>query len=261
VWVVGVVRRRPPKANVSARASALTTWAATGWLCSHAGALELTRRISGDGEAAARPSLEALAPGDVLGPCFVQQVGADFLWAALSPTLRARVFVLDAADDVATLQHFGSHFKPGQRLDGATVLARDLARRTLDLTLRKEGGAKLKVGAVVPGRVTKLLPGVGLNVQLGARKFGRVHLTDLRDVWTDAPLQGVTEGQFVRCAVAHAGDKIDLSLRASRGGCEAGGAASKVRGQTHALSRRCDCTSLQCSETPLLSGFFGRGAR
>jgi hypothetical protein len=141
-------------------------------------------------------------------------VGADFLWAALSPTVRARVFVLDAADDLETLrvstplhfkrpikppfgllgliehafcmlrtrskpilaskedvepdwnprvgfgsQHFGARFKPGQRLEGATVLARDLARRTLDLTLRPHaGGGKLKVGSV--------LPGVGLTLTL-----------------------------------------------------------------------------------------------
>jgi ribosomal protein S1 len=81
------------------------------------------------------------------------------------------------------------------------------------------------VGSVLPDRVAKLLPGVGLNVQLGARLFGRVHLTDVRDRWTEAPLEGVAEGQFVRCCVVHAGDKLDLSLRASRGGCEASTAA------------------------------------
>jgi len=182
----------------------------------------------GSEEVVPRVTIESIDTGDEVSG-FVQQVGADFLWVALSPSLRARVFLLDATDDIEVARKFTHHFTLGQHLPKCTIVQRNLSRRTLDLSLRKK--ATLRVDMVVPGRVVKVMAGSGLNVQLGARTFGRVHITDMRDKWVEEPLKGVPEGQLVQCKVTKIkGDRIDLSLRVSAGGCEAGGAkAGEVR--------------------------------
>jgi len=186
------------------------------------GSLELSLKISGTtGPSSTRLTLEGIKPGDKVDG-FVQQIGADWLWLALSPSLKARIFLLDSSDDVSDVLKFTGRFSVGQRMSKCLVVARDLSRRSLDLTLKKKG-MELKEGALVPGRIAKLLPDAGLNVQLGSHTFGRVNLTDLRDHFVVDPLKGMSEGQLVKCCVVKLGDngrRIDLSLRTSRGGCE-----------------------------------------
>jgi rRNA biogenesis protein RRP5 len=156
-----------------------------------AGSLELSLKISGTtGPSSTRLTLEGIKPGDKVDG-FVQQIGADWLWLALSPSLKARIFLLDSSDDVSDVLKFTGRFSVGQRMSKCLVVARDLSRRSLDLTLKKKG-MELKEGALVPGRIAKLLPEAGLNVQLGSHTFGRVNLTDLRDHFVEDPLKGVS---------------------------------------------------------------------
>jgi len=64
--------------------------------------------------------------------------------------------------------------------------------------------------------------GLRARWQVGVRTFGRVHVTDLRDAYTAEPLKGIPDGQLVCARVLSVkGDRLDLSLRKSRGGCEA----------------------------------------
>nr|GEV70820.1 hypothetical protein [Tanacetum cinerariifolium] len=54
-------------------------------------------------------------------------------------------------------------------------------------------------GAVVGGRISSVLPGVGgLIVQLDPHLLGKVHYTELVDSWISHPLFGYHEGQFVK---------------------------------------------------------------
>ncbi len=49
----------------------------------------------------------------------------------------------------------------------------------------------LQPGKVVIGRVSKLIPRTGLNVQLSAHTYGRVFMTDIDDDYKDDPLSGM----------------------------------------------------------------------
>ncbi|CDY69691.1 BnaCnng64810D, partial [Brassica napus] len=80
-------------------------------------------------------------------------------------------------------------------------------------------------GDILGGRISKILPGVGgLRVQIGPYVFGRVHFTEINDSWVSNPLDGLHEGQFVKCMVLEISNsskgtlQIELSLRTSLDG-------------------------------------------
>ena len=124
--------------------------------------------------------IEALSPGDsVTG--VVDSVAPDGAWIALTPQLRGRLACLDGSADADEAKSFCARLQPGQSLRCA-VLQVDAPRRHLDLTTRLADAAAKpdappRVGDVLPGRVTRAVPGVGLYVQLPAHKAGRVALT------------------------------------------------------------------------------------
>jgi rRNA biogenesis protein RRP5 len=124
--------------------------------------------------------VEALSPGDsVTG--VVDSVAPDGAWIALTPQLRGRLACLDGSADADEAKSFCARLQPGQSLRCA-VLQVDAPRRHLDLTTRLADAAAKpdappRVGDVLPGRVTRAVPGVGLYVQLPAHKAGRVALT------------------------------------------------------------------------------------
>jgi len=86
-----------------------------------------------------------------------------------------------------------------------------------------------------------VLPGLrGCVVQLAHHQFARLAVTELSDTFTDHPMKGFEEGQFVRCAIIRLGgagqpsgapaapgpafphhhEEMEVSLRGSRGGCD-----------------------------------------
>jgi hypothetical protein len=114
-------------------------------------------------------------------PCLrsiVESVTAECAWVALSPSLRGRLACLDGSADVAEAAAFPERFALGRVLQ-LRVLALDVPRRHVDLTLRATADAKEAAvgGAPLPGRVVRVMPGVGLYVQLPAHRSGRVALT------------------------------------------------------------------------------------
>lgn len=55
------------------------------------------------------------------GHRFIQEVGSDHLWVALSPCIRGRVYILDASSDPAVLRDLAQRFTPGQAVRCSVV--------------------------------------------------------------------------------------------------------------------------------------------
>lgn len=58
-------------------------------------------------------------------------------------------------------------------------------------------------GTVVNGRVA-VVSAAGVRVQVGPRLFGTVSVCDIHDGWVQNSLEGLSEGQFVRCVLQFA---------------------------------------------------------
>lgn len=179
------------------------------------------------------PTLATLCSGQIVTG-FVKEVQDECIWLLLSPNLKGRLFVLDSSTDPVELEDFKKRFQIGQAVK-CRVLKVDQEKGMLDLSscgLEFSSGRgvgeqivnelEIKMGDILGGRVSKVLPGVGgLSVQVGAHLFGRVHITHLHDNWKDNPTEDFQEGQFVRCIVLDVNKgssgsiQIDLSLRHS----------------------------------------------
>eukprot|EP00163_Fabomonas_tropica_P031767 TRINITY_DN767_c0_g2_i2.p1 TRINITY_DN767_c0_g2~~TRINITY_DN767_c0_g2_i2.p1 ORF type:complete len:2036 (+),score=672.00 TRINITY_DN767_c0_g2_i2:48-6110(+) len=158
---------------------------------------------------------------------FIRRVAPDGLWVTLSPTVKGRVFVLDVAQSLEVLRSLPEHFSPGQGLV-VHVLGTDKERHTVDLSVIKPVSDSLAANSIVSGRVSKI-DSMFMSVQVGAHKFGRVHITNANDKFVSHPFSKYSTGDFIRCAVlSHSKNmgQIDLSLRAS----DTGGHASSKAG-------------------------------
>ncbi|KAG2498018.1 hypothetical protein HYH03_004276 [Edaphochlamys debaryana] len=187
--------------------------------------------------------LSDLVPGQqVVG--YVLEVAEDALWIAAGPAVRGRVAALDASLCPDTLARLSAAFPPGAPVV-ARVLGVNAKKHTLDLSLldpcsghtngsvaagsgaaADAGKAPIPAeGALVMGRIVAV-SGAGVRVAIGAKRFGRVALTDIHDTWVPDALAGLTEGAYVRArVVGKDGETALLSLRPSRGGAVAGAAA------------------------------------
>lgn len=158
----------------------------------------------------------------------------------------ARLFILDSSCEPTELNDLQKRYSVGQAVE-ARILSVDKAKKLLRLTLRQslfaynqvfnhqscEDGEENKLsdvngtecifqGDIVGGRIKKVMPAVGgLLVQIGQHLHGKVHYTELADMWILHPLSGYQEGQFVKCKVLEISRSsgrpvhVDLSLRAS----------------------------------------------
>ncbi|KAH7441212.1 hypothetical protein KP509_03G029000 [Ceratopteris richardii] len=173
-------------------------------------------------------TLSTLSVGQiVIG--YVKDVHDDWALLLISPTVIGRLFVLDSSTDPIQLARFQSRYQIGQpvrcrisKIDYGNGKV-DLSLRNLDNSSKDEEASEININDIIGGRVSKILPGVGgLSVQIGAHVFGRVHVTDLHDVWKDNPTRDFKVGQFVRCRVLDVSrnedgiiNQVDLSLRQS----------------------------------------------
>ncbi|KAJ3219810.1 Protein RRP5, partial [Clydaea vesicula] len=147
---------------------------------------------------------------------FVQRVEKDAVWCQISPNLQGRCFILECSEKIKILENLANNFKEGQSIR-CTVIAKDNVKNSVDLTFKDESMRSLQVEKIVPGIISDIKKESGLTVQLGARSYGRVHLTDIRDKFTDNPTKGFIKGELVNCFILNkTDDKIDLSLRPSR---------------------------------------------
>ncbi|KAJ6778612.1 PROGRAMMED CELL DEATH PROTEIN 11 PRE-RRNA PROCESSING PROTEIN RRP5 [Salix koriyanagi] len=168
---------------------------------------------------------------------YVYKVDGDWAWLTISRHLKAKLFVLDSACEPSELKEFQKRFYVGKAVTGH-VLNYNKEKASLRLVLHPfaasqtlvDGGAPImddlqsndpwdnvtahiRKGAVVGGRISKILPGVGgLLVQLGPHIHGRVHFTELQESLVPDPLSAYKEGQFVKskgCPLANDVDKIE----------------------------------------------------
>ena len=175
------------------------------------------------------PTLDSLQVGQIV-ISYVKEVHDEWAWLLLSPNIMGRLFVLDSSNEPVELAHFKERYQIGQPVK-CRVMKIDCETGKLDLSVRALNTttnlADIKVNDILGGRVSKILPGIGgLSVQLGAHLFGRVHVTDLLDIWKDYPTNDFQEGQFVKCVVIDVNKnvtgnmQIDNSLRDSLTGLQ-----------------------------------------
>ncbi|KAF9160265.1 rRNA biogenesis protein rrp5 [Actinomortierella ambigua] len=104
--------------------------------------------------------------------------------------------------------------------NGAAAAAKKAADKAQKPKQTVDDFEDVKVGEVLSGRIATIQH-TGLNIHLGGKVFGRIHLTDIADEYTagDELVKKYKKGQMVSCVVIgvdKSNRKIDLSVRPSR---------------------------------------------
>ncbi|XP_053245269.1 protein RRP5 homolog isoform X1 [Podarcis raffonei] len=178
--------------------------------------------LSGESKTALGPEdgnpeeiLKPFKPGQTV-TCFVKKYAAANKWleVEVTPNIRGRVQQLLLSLRPTVLKHAGKHFRSGQAL-AATVTGSDVTETKLHLSLT--GVYSLEKGTITLGYVSKVIPHVGLNVQLPFERKGKVSLFHLSDSYAEQPLEMFSIGKIVRCCILSSeGKKMEVSLRQSR---------------------------------------------
>ncbi|XP_024994090.1 rRNA biogenesis protein RRP5 isoform X6 [Cynara cardunculus var. scolymus] len=142
---------------------------------------------------------------------FVYKVDKDWAWLAVTRDVRAQLYILDSACNPSELHDFQNRFHIGKPISGY-ILSTSKEKRLLRLLLHPVAGGLLSngasmtddlvslssetvtshicEGAVVGGRISKILPGVGgLIVQIDPHLSGTVHV----DLSLRSSLVGIDE--------------------------------------------------------------------
>jgi ribosomal protein S1 len=175
------------------------------------GLLELSMRLSDGG--AKRPALSTLSVGDEITG-FAQGASADGVWLQLAPGLRGRIHPLDAgfsSKDVLNVNHIAD----GTPLS-AVVVRVDVGSKVIDLTLRRPAHPKstidssnaamslrgIVLGAVIPCKVTRVIPGAALLVSLAPHIQGRISIIDVSDQLLADPFAAYSVGDVIDALIA-----------------------------------------------------------
>eukprot|EP00731_Ephydatia_muelleri_P020460 Em0013g187a len=161
-----------------------------------------------------------LTPGKVVTG-YITEVGKG-LNIALSSSILVHAPPLLVTNKIEVLQKLSSHYTPGEAVE-CTVVKHGSSGRCKGLVSLMGGPAvEPKVGDVIMGHPLSLLSKEGgLLVSLPFSSVGRVDITNVTDHYVDNPLQAVKKLDFIKCYILSVeGDKIELSLRASRTGEE-----------------------------------------
>lgn len=154
---------------------------------------------------------------------FVNNLKSNTLWINLSPSVRGRLAISDASNDLALLSNPSTSFPIGSALK-VRVKAVDAAKSHLDLTAKSSDSSStitwdtIKKGLVLPGKVTKVTERQ-VMVQLSEDLSGPVHLSDLEDDYDEANPKKYTKNEIIRVAVVDVdtpNKKLRLSTRPSR---------------------------------------------
>jgi rRNA biogenesis protein RRP5 len=175
------------------------------------GLLELSMRLSDNNTK--RPALSTLSVGDeVIG--FAQGASADGVWLQLAPGLRGRIHPLDfgfSSKDVLNVNHIAD----GTPLS-AVVVRVDIGSKVIDLTLRRPSKSKLPtsslnasmslrgidVGAIIPCKITRVIPGAALLVSLAPHIQGRISIIDVNDQLLADPFAAFSVGDVIDAQVS-----------------------------------------------------------
>ncbi|KAF3769581.1 nucleic acid-binding protein [Cryphonectria parasitica EP155] len=154
---------------------------------------------------------------------FVNNIKTNCLWINLSPSVRGRMAINDASDDLSLLSNPSGSFPVGSAMQ-VRVKAVDASQNRLDLTARTSNSSNaitwdtIKKGLVLPGKITKLSDRY-VMVQLSEDVSGPVHLADLEDDYDEAKPKKFAKNEIIRVAVVDvdaSNKKLRLSTRPSR---------------------------------------------
>ncbi|PSS01007.1 hypothetical protein BD289DRAFT_450091 [Coniella lustricola] len=168
------------------------------------------------------PSLSQIESGsEWVG--FVNNIKTNCLWINLSPSVRGRMAISDASDDLSLLSNPSASFPVGSAMQ-VRVKAADASQGRLDLTARTSDSTNtitwdtVKKGLVLPGKITRVSDRQ-VMVQLSEDVSGPVHLADLEDDYDEAKPKKHNKNEIIRVAVIDAdasNKKLRLSTRPSR---------------------------------------------
>lgn len=168
------------------------------------------------------PSLSQIEAGsEWVG--FVNNIKTNCLWINLSPSVRGRMAISDASDDLSLLSNPSASFPVGSAMQ-VRVKTVDASQGRLDLTARSSDSSNtitwdtVKKGLVLPGKITKVSDRQ-VMVQLSEEVSGPVHLADLEDDYDEAKPKKHNKNEIIRVAVIDAdasNKKLRLSTRPSR---------------------------------------------
>ncbi|KAJ8389813.1 hypothetical protein AAFF_G00112820 [Aldrovandia affinis] len=148
--------------------------------------------------------------------CFVSKYNKQKkrLDVTLAPSITGNVELLAMTLNPKEIKHPEKLFKLGQALN-AKVVGLSSTKKWLSLSLT--GVHSLTEGMRTLGTIRKIVPRIGVIVELPFKRTGRVSVLDLTDSYRPNPLDHYRVGQVVRCCVV--GDEktqLHLSLRPSR---------------------------------------------
>ncbi|KAM9455011.1 protein RRP5 homolog [Clarias gariepinus] len=162
-----------------------------------------------------KPKLECFNPGQEI-MCYVSRYipSTKCLEVAVSPNLFGSVELLAMITKPREAKNPQKLFQPGQCVSAKVV--RVVPKKHYQLKLSLTGTHALEKGVVTMGMVRKIIPEVGLILNLPFGKSGMACVTDLTDAYVDAPFDQYKEDQVVRCCVIGEEDgKFQVSLRPS----------------------------------------------
>ncbi|XP_034155929.2 protein RRP5 homolog [Pangasianodon hypophthalmus] len=163
-----------------------------------------------------KPKLESYKPGQEI-VCYVSKYlpQPKCLVVAVSPNVFGSVELLAMINKPREANHPQKLFKHGQCVSAKVVGINPKKPQQLKLSLT--GTHTLEKGVVTMGMVRKIIPQMGLILNLPFGNSGLACITDLTDEYVDAPFEQYKEGQVVRCCVTGEKDgKFQVSLRLSR---------------------------------------------
>ncbi|CAL5390075.1 unnamed protein product [Camellia sinensis] len=180
---------------------------------------------------------------------YVYKLDGEWIWLTISRHVKAQLHVLDSSREPTELQEFQKRYTVGKAISGYILsankekkLLRFVLRPIYSVPDRTLGCETIKIddtsnhlngnvtyhiheGDVVGSRISKILPGVGgMLIKIDPHHYGKVHFTELTDLWVSDPLSGYHEGQFVKCKVLEISHsvkgtfQVDLSLRTTSDG-------------------------------------------
>lgn len=154
---------------------------------------------------------------------FVNNLQPNCLWVNLSPSVRGRLPLSEASDDLSLLSNPTVSFPVGCALK-VRVKTIDAAQSHLDLTARSSNSStsvtwdSVKKGLVLPGKVTKVTDR-SIVVHLSDEVSAPVHLIDLEDDYDEANPKKYKKNEIVQVAVIDvdaSNKRLRLSTRPSR---------------------------------------------
>ncbi|XP_052401989.1 protein RRP5 homolog isoform X1 [Carassius gibelio] len=155
-------------------------------------------------------------PGDEV-TCFASKFDKESqcLEVHVKPNVMGTVELLAMITKASQAKHPQTLFKLGQTASAKVVGLGNTKPFRLSLSLT--GTYKMEQGVITMAKVWKIVPHMGLFLQLPFGNSGLASLTDLSDEFTDNPLEPYKLGQLVRCyVIGEENENFNISLRPSR---------------------------------------------